>query len=449
MRIPYRHYLVFTLLIITAFSYADRLALGLVLQNIKGDLHLSDTQLGLLTGIAFAAFYSLMGIPIARWADCGNRVSIISICVALWSAMVVLTGRAATFAELLLARAGVGIGDAGTFPVANSLIPDYFPRAARPQATAVYALSWPASIVLGYFVAGWLDQLYGWRAMFVGLALPGFALAMVARLTLREPRIEEDPPGTVPGDDSGTGIGAPLADDPSAPQARASLSDVFGVLGKNKTFRHLLMSYIVNALFSAGMMQWQPAFFIRSFGMNAAEVGTWFTIMLGGGALLGIYMGGALASRYAAHNERLQFKAMAVLYICWGIAHALMFVSHNRTLALTLLGIGNLASAITGPILAAFQTIVPARMRAMAIAVVLLSSNLIGAGVGPLMAGALSDAFGPIFHEQSLRYALLALCPGIAWGAWHMWRASESVNRDLEIMDEASFHGGTQLAHPR
>ena len=157
----YRNYLLTVLLVILAFNYVDRVALGLLLQDIKVDLDLSDTQLGFLSGIAFALFYSVMGIPIARWADRGNRVMIITVTTALWSVAVALCGLAGSFLQLLLIRIGVAVGEAGCIPPAHSLIADYFTRAERPRAVARYMLGGPLSFVIGYFLAGWLNQLCG------------------------------------------------------------------------------------------------------------------------------------------------------------------------------------------------------------------------------------------------------------------------------------------------
>src|SRR5687768_16882052 len=184
----YKVYLLVLLLVICAFNYIDRLALGLVLQDIKVDLSLTDTQLGLLSGIAFALFYSIMGIPIARWADRGNRVAIITFTTALWSAAVALCGVASNFVQLLLIRIGVAVGEAGCTPPAHSLIADYFTRAERPRAVAIYMLGGQLSVV-GYLWAGWLNELYGWRVTFMLLGLPGLGLAALAWLTLREPRL--------------------------------------------------------------------------------------------------------------------------------------------------------------------------------------------------------------------------------------------------------------------
>src|SRR5258708_1391950 len=187
----YKKYLLAVLLVILAFNYTDRCALGIVLQDIKGDLKLSDTQLGLLSGIAFALFYSVMGIPIARWADRGNRVSIIAITCALWSAMVVLSGVAAGFTQLLVIRIGVAVGEAGCIPPAHSLIADYFTRGERPRAFSIYMLGGSLSAAFGYFGAGWLNQFYGWRITFMLIGLPGLVLAALAWFTLREPRREK------------------------------------------------------------------------------------------------------------------------------------------------------------------------------------------------------------------------------------------------------------------
>lgn len=416
----YRKYLLGVLTLILAFSYVDRLALGLVLQDIKADLDLSDAQLGLLSGIAFALFYSLMGIPIARWADRGNRVTIISIAAAVWSAAVALCGLAQSFVQLLLIRVAVAVGEAGCIPPAHSLIADYFTRRERPRALALYCLGGPLSFIIGYFFAGWLNERYGWRTMFAILGLSGLVLPMVAWLTLKEPRREltlRGPP-------------SPIVEDRAATQP--SIREVCVDLWSNVTFRHLLFCFSVMQFFSYGVGLWTPAFFIRSYGMQTGELGTWLAVIFGGGGLIGTYLGGALASRLAAANERLQLMAMAVTLSCFGMISAFIYLVSNRYVAFALMAFAALAgAAINGPLFATIQTVVPSRMRAVSVAVIYLFANLIGMGLGPLAAGALSDALRPIFFDESLRYALLVLCPGYFWAGWHLWRASRSVSRDL------------------
>jgi len=249
----YKNYLLIVLLLTLAFNNVDRLALGLVLQEVKADLSLTDTQLGLLTGLAFASFYSLMGIPLARWADRGDRVTLISWAVALWSAMVALCGLAASFTQLLLARVGVAVGEAGCTPPAHSLIADYFVRGERPRAVARYMLGGPLSVVIGYFMAGWINQWIGWRWMFVALSAPGIALALVVGGSLREPRRH------LPADDG-------------ASDRLPSFWQACTTLWRNRTYRSLLLGFSVMSFFGYGLGQWQPARTLSLLVLNVMAV---------------------------------------------------------------------------------------------------------------------------------------------------------------------------------
>jgi len=425
----YKQYLLTVLSVILAFNYVDRLALGIVLQDIKVDLDLSDTQLGFLTGVAFALFYSVMGIPLARWADRGNRVTIIGITTAVWSAAVALCGLAQTFLQLLLIRIGVAVGEAGCIPTAHSLIADNFPRAERPRAVAWYMLGGPSSFVLGYFLAGWLNEFYGWRATFVLLGLPGLGLATLAWFTLREPRRGR------PAREAASRFAVPSLSEPETlSSAQPSLKEVSLILRATTTFRHLLFSLSVMFFFSYGIGQWTPAFFIRSHGLETGALGTWFTMIYGVGGIVGTYWGGELASRHAAHNERLQLKAVAIVYASFGVISPFIYLLPNHYLAFGVMTVVTVGGTMAnGPLFATIQTLVPPRMRAMSIAIIYLFANLIGMGLGPLAAGALSDAVRPWAGEDSLRYALLALCPGYVWGGWHLWRGSRTVTRDLQV----------------
>jgi len=415
-----RNYLLLLLLIIFAFNGMDSLAVGLVLQNIKSDLHLSDTQLGVLTGIAFSIFYSVMGIPIARWADRGNRVTIIALTTAIWSVMVAMCGLAQSFAQLLLIRIGVAVGEAGCVPPAHSLIADHFNRAERPRAVAIFMIGASLNTVLGYFAAGWLNEFYGWRRMFMLLGLPGVGLAMLAFFTLRDPRrMQSD-----------------RTNDPSAALSdQAPFSRVVRFLWNQPTFRHLLLAYAVASFFAFGILQWQPSFFVRSYGIGTGDLGTWFVVIYGLGGVVGTYAGGVWASRKAANNERLQLRTMALGYCLFGVVSVFIYFARNRYVAfgaMTLTAVGG--SAIAGPLFATLQTVVPLRMRATSIAIIYMCANLIGLGLGPLATGALSDALRPLLAQDSLRYALLIMCPGYLWAAWHLLDASKTVTRDVHAV---------------
>jgi len=408
----YRGYMLNVLLVIQAFNFADRGALGIVMQDIKAALSLTDTQLGLLAGMAFAFFYSIMGIPIARWADRGNRVTIISLTCALWSLMVALCGAAGGFLQLLLIRVGVAVGEAGCVPAANSLISDTFDRSERPRAFARYMLGGPLSVILGYFVAGWLNEFYGWRITFALVGLPGLVLAAVAAFTLREPRREKEAKVEV--------------------SEQPGVWEVLRTLWGNRTFVHLLISFAVMYFFSFGVWQWVPAFFVRAHGLQTGVIGTCFALIWGVGGMLGTFFGGELASRYANNNERLQLTAMAIIVATFGLVVPVIFITDNYVIAFAVMTLAAIAwSSTYGPWFATIQTLVPERMRAMAIAIVFLFANLIGMGIGPLMTGVLSDAFRPWAGDDSLRYALLALCPGYVWAGWHLWRASRLLPNDL------------------
>lgn len=409
----YKRVLLAVLLAITAATFAERAALGLLLQDIKSDLNLSDTQLGLLTGIAFALFYSIMGIPLARWADRGNRVALIAVTVALQGVAVALSGLAGGFLHLLFIRVLVAVGESGCVPASYSLIADHFSRAERPRAVAICQLGSPLSLFIGYFLAGWLNEFYGWRITFMVLGVPAVVLALVAGLTLKEPRSE--PAASI------------------APVPQPSLRDVYITLSSSPTFCHLLVGFSVLFFFYQGILKWQPAFLIRSYGIQTGELGTWFALIWGGAGLVGMYLGGTLASRLAAHNERLQLQFVAAAFGGLGIISSFIYLAPNHYWAFGLMGVTALG-LYTGvaPLFATIQTLVPPRMRAISIAIIYLFANLIGMGLGPLAAGALSDALRSWAGEESLRYALLFLCPGYLWAGWHFWQGSRSVMGDLE-----------------
>jgi MFS family permease len=410
----YRNYLLTGLLVILVCNYVDRLALGLVLQDIKTDLHLTDTQLGFLSGIAFALFYSVMGVPIARWADRGNRAVIIALTAALWSVAVMLCGAAASFSQLLLIRVFVAVGEAGCTPPAFSLIADYFNRAERPRAAAIYGLGGPLSTIVGFFFAGWLNQLYGWRITFVVLGAPGLLLAALAYFTFTEPRRSRG------------------EQDVRQRAHEPGLREVCATLWSSVTFRHLLLCLAVMFFFIYGILQWLPTMMIRSFSLTGAQLGTSLAVTFGVAGVLGAYLGGELATRYAPQNERLQLRALGLSISGAGVLSFIAYLSTSSVVVLGLTGLAMLAlNTVNGPLFATIQTLVPERMRAVAFSLVYLVANLVGMGLGPLAAGILSDAMQPWAGNESLRYALLILSPGYLWAAWHAWQASRTVARDL------------------
>ena len=411
----YKHYLLVLLIVVGVFNLLDRHVLALAMEPLKQEFQLSDGQLGLLSGLAFSLFYAVAGIPIARWADRGNRNVIVALTTGLWSVMVVLCGMAGNFAQLLLTRVGVAIGEAGCVPTVQSLIPDYFDRAERPRAMAIYWLCGPLAIILGYLGGGWLIEYLGWRNTFIVMGVPGIFLALLAKLTLREPR---------------------LADKNRAVESPLSFKGELTALWRQRTFRNITMAFILMYFFSAGYSQWLPAFFIRSHGMGIGELGTWFALTWGIGGLFGTFLGGMLATRYMANNEPLQMRACTLVFSLCGLLYIMVFLSSNLYHAITYMATaGVLQSMCNGVIFSSIQSVVNAQMRSIAFAFIFLLANLIGHGLGPIGAGLLSDLLAPSFGQASLRYALATFSPGLLLAGYYFWQAAGTIEGDIRAVE--------------
>ena len=311
----------------------------------------------------------------------------------------------------------MGVGESGCAPPAQSLISDYFDREERPRAMAVYWLCMPIATLLSYVGGGWLIEQLGWRTTFLLIGLPGILLAIMVKLTLKEPRLSEQRSIKV--------IQQP------------STQEVLSALWKNNAFRHLVIGNCVVAFFAVGFATWVPAFFIRSHGMDVATVGTWLGLGIGLGGLLFTFLGGYWATRYAPHREGLQIKCAAVLVVFCSLFQSICFLSSDNIAALVfvLIIIGGLMPLMSAPFFSAIQSLVEPRMRAMAMACVFLVSHLLGMGLGPLVVGFASDVLEPNYGQESLRNALLFLSPGFIWGAFHYWKAAKTIEQDIRTAE--------------
>ena len=429
-KVAYRYYMLGLLTTVAVFNYLDRSVLSLLLEPIKQDLQLSDSQLGFLTGFAFASFYAIAGVPIARWADRGNRNTIISVTTALWSSMVVLCGFVGNYTHLLLVRVGVAVGEAGCLPPAQSLIADHFDRIERPRAMSIYWMCYSISIIIGYFGGGWLAENFGWRITFMVVGVPGVLLAILVKFTLREPRLQHKVLRT---------------------SSQPSFKEVVNTLGQQSTFRHIVAGFCVTYFFGMGISVWMPTFFIRSYGMEVGELGAWLAVVWGICGAIGTYLGGVIATRYFVCKEAMQIRIIGVVFVLGGILYVLTYLSPNKYLALSLLAMVVIVTSVAnGPIFSVIQSLVDDRMRSVSLALIFLSANLIGFGLGPIAAGVLSDLLAPMFGQESLRYALVALSPGYLWGAYHYWRAADTVELDIKkvhvrVMSNGSHADGLNI----
>lgn len=406
------------LLVVYIFNFLDRQIVNILAEPIKRDLGLSDTELGLLAGPAFAVFYALLGIPIARYADKegSNRVRLIALSLAIWSAMTAVCGLAQNFVQLLFARIGVGIGEAGCTPAAHSLISDSVAPEKRPSAIAFYGLGVPIGSLLGLIIGGIVNDLYGWRVALMLVGAPGLLLALVVLFFMREPRHLR------PADTAAV-----------MTPARMSTGEAMREIFASRAFVYILIASSVVAFLGYGKALWTISFFIRSHGLSTTEAGLSMAVVLGLAGVFGTWLGGKMADIFGVRDKRhiLTFPAYGM-----AVAAPILFLGYymeDWRVAVALLIIPTiLNSAYYGPAYACVQGLVRPQARAVAASIMLFGQNLIGLGFGPFLFGVLSDQLAPTYGQESVRYVLY----GAAWlgliPAFFFWRASLRLGRELK-----------------
>ena len=383
----YRRYVLVVLTLVYALNFIDRQILVILQESIKVDMDLSDSQLGLLTGFAFAIFYVSVGIPIARWADIGNRRNIVSLAIAVWSGMTALSGLTQNFWQLLMARIGVGVGEAGGSPPSHSIISDYYPPEQRGSALSFYSTGVYLGILFGFLIGGWINSQFGWRAAFFVVGIPGFLVALLVRLTIKEP---------VRGGLDGRALEAP-----------ATFGETLRTLREFGSFRLFAIAAGLNAFSSYGIGNFMPSFLIRSHDFTSMQVGTSLALITGIGGAMGTYFGGVLADRYGANDKRWYLWIAAIPGACSvPLMLSAVFVADPRLTLACLFFATMLGAFYLGPTIAISHNLVSPSMRAMASAILFFILNLIGLGMGPLVVGMISDALAPAYGSESLRYSL-------------------------------------------
>lgn len=403
-------YALFVLLVVYTVNHVDRQVMHILIEPVRADLQLSDTQIGALVGAAFAIFYTLAGFPLARIADRGNRRNLISIALAVWSAMTVVSGLTRNFGQLMLARVGVGIGEAGCTPPAHSLISDYFPAKRRATALAVYALGVPIGTLFGLAFGGYLADEFGWRKAFFVVGAPGVVLALAVRLTLREPRRGQT--------DAGAGVEV------------EPVRDVLRFMWRLKSLRHVLLGAAIQTLTLAGHGAWHASFLIRVHDLSLTQAGVALGLVAGTTGAMGTFGGGWLGDRFAARDVRWYLWWPAIGGIASIPFSCLAYVADSSAVAIALIATSVIGSHLYSAIgHAVSQSLVKPRMRAVMSAIALFAMNIVGFGVGPQLVGALSDAFG---GEANIRYALVVVTVGLVWSSVHFVLAARTYEADLE-----------------
>ena len=386
----YRILVLAMLVLVYTFNFIDRQIIGILAVPIKADLGLSDTQLGLMGGLAFALFYTLLGIPIAMLADRSNRTAIITVALVFWSAMTAVCGLAQNFWQLFLARLGVGVGEAGGVAPAYSLVADYFPPHQRARALGVYSFGVPIGSSLGVLFGGVIASLIDWRTAFIVVGVAGVVLAPIFKAVVREPvRGRFDAQGAT---------GKP-----------AAFGEVMRVLLGKRSFWGLAFGASASSMVGYGLFFWLPSFFVRSYQFALLDASLYYAAILLVGGIAGIWMGGALADRFGAAKRRMFAIIPAIAFLATIPFYVGAVTSGSPSLSFVLFLVPTALGLVwLGPVLSSIQHVVPPHMRATASAIFLFINNLIGIGLGTVALGALSDALSVRFGADSLRYAILA-----------------------------------------
>lgn len=401
------------LVFVNILNFLDRLLPSILVEAIRRDLKLSDTQIGLMGGVAFAVVYSFGSIWLARVADRRSPRTVISISLAFWSVATAFSGLAQNFVHLLLARSSVAAGEAGSTPSGHSLIARIFPDSSRSMAMAIFSLGVPIGATLGLSLGGWINDVLNWRAAFFVAGIPGLIVAALIRFVIPDP--------------------------PRASQGSPSVGGFFNamrLLFAKRSFRHMAIASSLFAIGSYAMNIFAAAFLIRIHHVTAAQAGLLFGLAFGLGGLVGTFSGGALGDWLGRRDVRWRQGVPAVGLALSAPTALVAFLAPNLAISVAgLIGVYLFGLMYLAPTFAAAQSLVPDEMRATVSGVLLFCLTLVGATVGPLLVGVLSDTFAPRYGASALRYALSLMPITMVWSALHFALAARALPADLAPQD--------------
>lgn len=420
----YKWFVLFLLTIAYVISMLDRQLPFILAEAIKQDLSLTDTQLGLLGGLLFAAFYAVCGIPMARLADIYPRKVILSAAIGLWCGMTALGGLATHFTHLALTRVGLAVGEAACTPAAHSLIADYFKLRRRATAIAIFSIGGPIGSMLGLLLGGWISDVADWRTAFFAIGIPGVVLGLVILFVMREPKR------------GAMEAVAPVADpnviDAAIEEKAPGFFQTLRLLWQRRSFRHMSVGAGLYAFGAAAKVAFGPAYLMRSHELSASETGALLGLVVGISGIVGTLAGGVLGDILGKLDKRWYMWLPGISLLIAAPCLAIAFLAPNSTVALIFLvpsyGLGILFIA---PTFAMAQALVTVRARAMAAAVLMAAMFLIGNSFGPTIVGAISDMLKPTAGDNSLGWALALTSLTNVWAFFHYLRAAHFLRDDL------------------
>jgi len=415
----YRYLVVVILAVVYTLNFLDRQILSILAEPIRKDLNLSDTQLGVLGGIAFAAFYTFCGIPVGWLADRAKRIWIMSAACGLWSLFTMGCGAAGNFLQLAVMRMGVGVGEAGGSPPSYSLISDYFPPKERGTGLAIYSLGVPMGSMLGAALGGWIAANYGWRTAFFAVGAPGVLMALVMLLIIREPKR------------GGLDV---LADGATEHEPPPPLLSAVGSYFANRTLVLTAISAGLSAFVGYAGLAWNPPFLIRVKGMSLTEVAAYYSLVLGITGVIGTFLAGWLADKLG-HKDRRWYAWIPAIAFTITIPFWLGILwAPTWQIALAFIAVPALLNNMyLAPALAVVQNAVPPARRTISGATLLFVLNLVGLGGGPVFVGRISDMAKPAYGDHSLVIGFAALIPMVAVTIVAHLAASASIARDKRL----------------
>jgi predicted MFS family arabinose efflux permease len=401
-------YATFLLFLINIFNYVDRMILPVLTQSIKRDLHFSDTQMGLLSGFAFVGVYAAVGLPLARLADRAGRRRLLTGSIALWSLMSAAGAFTQSFAQLALARVGVGVGEAGSIPASHALLANIYPQERRAIPMSIVTAGAAVGIALGLGLGGLAGSRYGWRAAFVIVGLPGVLLAIIVGLTMPEPiRARNEIALQIP------------------------LWASIRALCEITTYRRTMFAHAFYLFVTAGTLNWLPAFFMRSHGMKLAHVGLFFGMTYGFGIGIGCFLGAYVLQTVArANTEKMLRSAGCLALVAFPFYVGSLLISSTSISLLLMLVFSALIGGAVSPIIVGQQGVVDDSKRAVASALSMFFASYLGGGVGPLLIGMASEHLAPSLGANALRAALLISSSAIILTGHFLFGASRSFSAD-------------------
>ncbi len=423
----YRYYALAVLTLVYIFNFVDRQIIVILSEYIIEDLDLSLAQYGTLSGIAFAAIYCVFGIPIARYADKGNRRNVIAVSVTVWSVFTALCGSVQNFWQLFAARFGVGIGEAGGSPPAHSMVSDIFPENERATALSIYSLGVYGGILVGYIGGAYLVQWFDWRIAFVVVGVPGVLLALLLRFTVKEP-----PRGF----SARTKSGAAAANAAMEPDAEEnSFMDVIRLLWSRKAFRHLAFACALHAFVTYGVGNFMVIFLSRVHDMPTLEIGKVYGLVAGIGGLLGTFAGGWLSDKLAGRsgnkNWYIWIPMISTLAAIPFALNTFLVMDSGMTAAVSWLVPVFFGGFYLAPCIAMTHGMVGLRMRALSSAILFFMLNLIGLGLGPILTGFAADLLTPAYQDDAVRYAMSLTVLVNIWCAIHYYLCTKTLKQSL------------------